>query len=106
MHNLEEIAFQIISLAGDTLSKMFESLDVAKKGDFQGADEVMKEADELLKKAHKVQTNLIVSEAQGEKTEYSIIMVHAQDHLMNCMLAKRLISELIDVYKKDKEGGK
>ncbi|QZY55805.1 PTS lactose/cellobiose transporter subunit IIA [Crassaminicella profunda] len=102
MYNLEEIAFQIISYAGDSLSSMFQALSVAKEGDFIKSKEMMKKAQELLKEAHKAQKNLIEQEVQGKKTEYSILMVHAQDHLMKCILAKKLINELIDIYKKDK----
>ncbi|QZY55798.1 PTS lactose/cellobiose transporter subunit IIA [Crassaminicella profunda] len=100
MNNLEETSFQIISAAGESMSDMFQALRFAKEGKFIKSEEAMKKAQELLNKAHKAQTNLIVEEAQGKKTEYSIIMVHAQDHLMNCMLAKNLINELIEIYQK------
>ena len=38
------------------------------------------------------------AEANGEKLDYSIIMVHAQDHLMTSMLAKELIEEMVKMY--------
>lgn len=105
MENLEEISFFIISAAGDAQSMMLEALAKAREGDFQEADAKMKQADKELNKAHKSQTGLIMKEAQGEKSEYSVLMVHAQDHLMNAMLAKQLIREMIKLYQ-DIKGGK
>ena len=48
-------------------------------------------------------------EARGEMEGISLIGVHAQDHLMDCMLARELIQEMIELYKElshkeDKKG--
>lgn len=99
MENLEEISFQIISAAGDAQSMMLKALANAREGVFAKAESMMKQADKELLKAHKSQTGLIMKEAQGEKSEYSVLMVHAQDHLMNAMLSKQLIGEMIKMYK-------
>jgi PTS system cellobiose-specific IIA component len=52
-------------------------------------------AKEGLIAAHKVQTELIQQESSGDKLELSLLMVHAQDHLMTSMLAKDLIEKMI-----------
>ena len=96
---IEQISFQIISYAGDSFAKMVEALRKAKGGDFDSSEKLMKEAKELLNMAHNVQTELLVAEAQGQKSEYSILMVHAQDTLMNSILAETLIQEMIDMYR-------
>ena len=49
--------------------------------------------------AHDVQTKLITGELNGEKTETSLLMVHAQDHLMTSLLARDLIEEMIGMLK-------
>jgi cellobiose-specific phosphotransferase system component IIA len=100
MESIEQIAFEIISLAGDALSMMFEALKYARCGKYEEAQELMTKADGILSKAHKAQTELIVEESRGKRSEYSILMVHAQDHMMNAILAKPLISEIINLYKK------
>lgn len=100
VEEIEQIAFQIISSSGDALSTMMSALKYAREGDFSEADKLMKEANTLLSKAHKAQTDLIVEEARGNKSEYSIIMVHAQDHMMNAILAQTLISEMLNLYKR------
>ena len=72
----------------------------AEKGDFDKAGELMKEADAYLGQAHKIQTNIIQAEARGEKTEVSVLFVHAQDHLMTAIEAKTLIEHIIKLHKK------
>ena len=44
-------------------------------------------------------TEILVSEAQGNKAEYSVLLSHAQDTLMNAILAETLLSEMIELYK-------
>lgn len=98
METIEEISFGIISAAGDAQSTMLEALGKAREGAFAAADEMMNRADQMLVKAHKSQTGLIMKEARGEKSEYCVLMVHAQDHLMNAMLSRQLIREMIRMY--------
>lgn len=98
MENIEQISFSIISSAGDAQSKMFEALSSARSRNFSQADTLMKEAEILLANAHTFQTDLIKKEANGEKSGYSILLVHAQDHLMNGMLSKQLVKEMIHLY--------
>lgn len=102
METTEQIAFTIISSAGDAQSTMLAALQAARSGDFQQAEDTMKASEKLLLTAHKAQTGLIAKEAGGEKSEYSILMVHAQDHLMNAMLSKLLIKEMIQLYREIK----
>lgn len=104
MESLEQVSFMIISAAGDAQSMMLEALEKARQGEFEEAEALMKQADKEVLKAHKSQTGLIMKEAQGEKSEYSVLMVHAQDHLMNAMLAKQLIKEMIKLYREIKSG--
>ena len=39
------------------------------------------------------------SEAEG-KLKVSLVLVHAQDHLMTSMLARELVTELIELHEK------
>lgn len=102
--NLNElIPFQLISNGGDASSLFYQALNEAQKGNFVAADEFVKKGDEALLMAHKLQTDLIFSEANGNKIELSILMVHAQDHLMNAMLLKDLVNYMIRIFKELKE---
>lgn len=92
---LQQISFQIVGYAGNALSLYFEALNKVKEGKYEESDKLLAEADEQMHFAHNMQTELITKEAQGQDMEFSIIVVHAQDHLMNTILTKKLVEELI-----------
>lgn len=46
---------------------------------------------------YKIQTRLIGDDQGVGKTKVSLVLVHAQDHLMTSMLARELVTELIKV---------
>ena len=103
----EMLSFGLIAMAGESRSKSYEALDAAKQGDFDRADQLLKEADEAALQAHNVQTQLLAKEAGGEHTEVNVMLVHAQDHLMTSILAKELITEIIRLYRViDEKDGK
>ena len=76
-----------------------EAMAKARGGEFAQADEHLKAAEECLIKAHAAQTDLIQKEAGGEKTEISLLLIHAQDHLMNAITVKELAYEIIALSK-------
>ncbi|WML34842.1 PTS lactose/cellobiose transporter subunit IIA [Clostridium sp. OS1-26] len=96
---LEQIVFNIISHAGSAKSICFEALNLAKKGEFKEAENLINKAKEELYETHGIQNTMIQKEALGQKQEVTLLLMHAEDHLMNAMLAKDLIVELIDMYK-------
>ena len=97
--DIEQVSFQIISFSGDSLSTMLKALEMSKEKKFDEAEKLMEEAKETLNQAHNVHTEILVSEAQGNKAEYSVLLSHAQDTLMNAILAETLLSEMIELYK-------
>ncbi|MBY7144487.1 PTS lactose/cellobiose transporter subunit IIA [Virgibacillus sp. NKC19-3] len=98
---VNEIAFNLILYSGNARSKVMEALKLARLQFFDNANEMLKEADEELEKAHKVQTNMMQEEAKGGSSSLSILLVHAQDHLMTAMLARDLSEEIIDLRQSD-----
>lgn len=98
MGNLEEVVFQIILHGGNGKSSAMEAIAAAKQGDFSAARKKIQEAGEALNQAHHIQTSLIQSEIRGEKNEISLLMIHAQDHLMNAIMLKDLATEFVDLY--------
>ena len=77
-----------------------EALAIAKTGDFDKAKELIIRADEELGYAHSSQTSLIQGEAANDKIEFSLLLIHSQDHLMTTMTFKDLAVELIEVHEK------
>lgn len=95
----ETIIFEIILHAGNARAEAYEALNAAQAGDFTKAAEHMKRAEEEVGVAHRVQVDIIQREAQGEKTEITLLFVHAQDHLMTAIAEKNLIENMIGMHK-------
>ena len=60
-------------------------------------------ASEEISSAHRIQTDLIQEEARGNHAEISLLLVHAQDHLMNAITVKELAEEFITLHKRVEE---
>ena len=95
---LEEQVMGIIINAGQSRSLCYEALQSAKEGNFADADEKMQQAQHFAREAHLVQTQLIEADEGEGKTKMTLVMVHAQDLLMPSILAKELVTKLIDIY--------
>jgi PTS system cellobiose-specific IIA component len=96
----QEIIMEIILSGGNARSYAMEAIHHAKEGNLKAAREHINKAVESLGKAHRIQTNLIQEEAAGNSKEVSLLMVHAQDHLMNAITIKDLAQEFVDMYGK------
>ncbi|MFP7301310.1 PTS system lactose-specific EIIA component [Klebsiella pasteurii] len=94
----EEISFQIIACAGDALSKMHLALVYSKAQQFSEATRLMQEANASLNEGHNSHTRLLVAESEGPCASYSPLLAHAQDSLMNALLAHTLFQEFIEIY--------
>lgn len=92
------IIMNIINYSGEAKSLSMEGLAFAKKGDILEGRKNIEVANEKISAAHKSQTKLIQSEAQGNKQDFSLLLVHAQDHLMNSITVRDMAIEFIDLY--------
>lgn len=95
--NIETEIFHIISHGGDAKAIAYEALELAYNGDFDLANKKIEEANQTLTKAHNTQTRLIQAEINGDKVEMSLLMVHAQDHLMAAISEMSLIEQMIRI---------
>ena len=103
MQTVEEIqmlSFTIILHAGNARSSSMEAITLAKSYEFEEAREKIEEANREFTAAHHHQTQLLTAEANGETNPVTVILVHAQDHLMTAMTVKELANEMIDMYEK------
>lgn len=96
----EQLIINLIVNAGSARSSSVEAIQYAKAGDLDAADKSIADAKEAVNEAHHAQTEMIQAEIRGEKTPLSLLMVHAQDHLMTSLLCIDLAQEFIDLYKK------
>lgn len=100
IEEMEQIIFEIISNGGNAKGLAYEAIQESEKGNFDKAEELLKEADQYLKIAHQTQTTLIQEEAAGKHHEVTVLFVHAQDHLMSSMEVRSLAENFIKLNKR------
>ncbi|TZE80966.1 PTS lactose/cellobiose transporter subunit IIA [Calorimonas adulescens] len=98
--DLERDILNLIAYSGEARSLAMEAIGYAKNGEYERAEESLNEADEKLAMVHDMQTKLLQREASGESFSMSILLVHAQDHLMNAITIHTLAKEFLDVFKR------
>lgn len=102
---VQSIAFQLIGKAGEAYDHFYKAIECSKQQDFDGAEEEIKQGNEKLNAAHKSQTKLLTAEANEEDIAFSIILIHAQDHLMGTIMFERIAKEFIELYR-ERDGNK
>ncbi|MDO5755261.1 MAG: PTS lactose/cellobiose transporter subunit IIA [Tissierellia bacterium] len=100
MKTLEEICFGLITHSGDAKSLLYEALNAGKKGDFEKARQKIKESEEDQLKAHRVHMELITRELNEKDIDFSLILVHAEDQMMQTELLSKLVEEFLEIYEK------
>lgn len=100
MEGLELISFQIIAASGYARSLYIEAIQEAKAGHYEEAEGLMEEGQLSFLEGHKVHAQIIQQEASGEKCEFQLLFMHAEDQLMSAEAFGILAKEFVDVYKK------
>lgn len=101
---LQEIAMHIIANSGAARGCVFEAMTKAKEGNFAEAEELLKKGEEYYDGAHTAHRQLLKLDAKGEVEKMTVLLTHAQDHLMNSVLAGELLREIIELHKIIKGG--
>lgn len=95
---LEERIMALIMNGGDGRSFFIKAIEAASREEFDLAKDYMTSGKVALNLAHDVQTKLIQAEIRGESSELNLLMVHAQDHVMNAMTVRDLGERLIRLH--------
>ena len=98
--DMESTVMELIINAGESRSCAMQALSAAKKGDWADVDAQLNASFAASKRAHDVQTMLIGMDEGCGKVQVNLVLVHAQDHIMNAMLAREMVQEFIDLYRK------
>lgn len=101
MKTPQEIAFEIIASVGTARSLYIEAIEEAKQGNFEAADEKVKEGQEYFNQGHGAHFSL-VSQAADEKqppVDFDLFLMHAEDQLMSAETFGILAQQFIDLYK-------
>lgn len=94
------ISMELISTAGNAKGTALNAINIAQKGDLEGALTELKLAKQELTKVHKIHGDLIMREAGGESFQMSLLFVHAQDHLTSAIVILDLAEHMINLYTK------
>lgn len=90
---------ELIIHAGEARSDAMEALRAARLRQWPQAEALLADAAAAARRAHRIQTRFIGDDEGQGKVPVSLIMVHAQDHLMNAMLARELVEQLIILHR-------
>lgn len=95
----EELVMELLVNAGQARSDAMEAIRCAGQKDWQGATQLMASSESACLQAHKIQTALISQDEGCGKIKVNLILIHAQDHLMNAILCQDLAREIISLRK-------
>ncbi|MCS3431307.1 PTS lactose/cellobiose transporter subunit IIA [Klebsiella sp. BIGb0407] len=93
--DFEQTVMELLINAGEARSQAMIAIQQAREGKWSEADAALAASDEAIKAAHKVQTALISEDEGAGKIPVTLILVHAQDHLMTAMLCRDLAGEMV-----------
>lgn len=97
---VQSIACQIVAYAGSAFDYFNHAVEAAENGQPEAVAEFMKQGQNELRLAHEAQTSLLAAEAGQQDIPFSIIMVHAQDHLTMAIFAERMAKHFIALWKR------
>lgn len=95
----EQIHFHLILYSGNARSKVLHSLREYREGRTVEAEKLLTDAEADLKTAHDIHFKMIQKEAQGNKSDFSLLLMHSEDHLMSTITMKELVKEFLELFK-------
>lgn len=97
---LVERIVSIIANAGDSRSCSMAAMECAKNGDFLEAQNLLKESNEVLQRAHNEHTQLLVEDAKEGNIKVTLLLVHASNHLSVAEVSLDFVREIIALYER------
>ena len=95
----EQMNFMLILHSGNARSKVIQAIREYRDNRIAEADQLLDQAEEDLKVAHQIHFKMVQQEASGEKIEFALLLMHAEDHLMSTLSMKELVKELLELFK-------
>ena len=100
MENIEMQCFEIISNAGLAKSCYIEAMQAMKKEKSEDVEALMKEGEEGLIKGHKAHFRLLQITEPLDSTTKMVLVMHAEDQLMNAETFKIMAKEYLELHQK------
>jgi PTS system cellobiose-specific IIA component len=99
IQQMEERTMLLVASAGSVKSTAMKAVAAAKQGDFKKAENLLAECDAAMIEAHKIQNEFIQDSLDDNNVPVSLLMTHAEDHMMGAILAREFGGEIIELYK-------
>lgn len=99
----ENLAMQLIVRSGNAKSLAMTAISLARTGDIDSAGIKLKESDAAMVESHEIQALALKQSLEDPEKGVSLLMAHAQDHLMNAITTQTLAQEFIMMYGKMEE---
>lgn len=100
LEELSQVAFQIITHAGEAKSEAMMAIYDARENKFSEAREKIAKANKAINIASEQHFELIQSEAQGNRIHIPLILMHAEDQLLSTQTLILLAEEMVNLYEK------
>lgn len=97
---MEELTLALMTHSGEARSYTMEAIAAVKQNNAAEAYDRLQKADESLGYAHLSRSALMESERVDTESRISLLLLHAQDHLMTTIVLKDIANELVDLYLK------
>lgn len=104
IESVQMTSMGLIAHAGDAFSHFQSAIERAREADFSEADAEIEAGRQAIADAHKIQLDLLATEARGEDLSLTLLLVHAQDHLMSAMSFETVAREFVTLYRERSEG--
>ncbi len=100
MQGLELVSFQIIAAVGTARSCYIAAIDAAAEGNFDEAEQQIKDGKEAFIQGHDAHGELLTKMANGEMPPMDLLLTHAEDQLMSAEAFGILAERFVTLYKK------
>lgn len=94
----EQICFTMIASVGEATSYYMEAIEYARENKIEEAKALIHEGEEKALECHRAHASLITAMANHEEIPFSLLLMHAEDQMMNGEIIKLLANEFIEVY--------
>lgn len=97
----ERRILQLVIQGGDARCAALEAIEAAREGKFGQAAVLLERSSQTLAHAHSTQTDMLQEELNQEQGSVTLLMVHAQDHLMSAITVRDLAREIVELYRRE-----
>lgn len=98
-NTVADAAMKILLSSGESRALVTKAMEAIAGFDFDGATVCLTKAQQALREAHRVHTDVIQAEARGEVVDVPALFSHAQDTMMTTDSELRLVRRMVPAFR-------